>query len=455
MNAPTGRPSAAAAAPADTERPGRGGVRSVRIETLHGSLSDPSLDSMTFLNEVAQRYPDAVSFAAGRPHEDLFAVEDLHRHLRVFCDYRATQGWSPEQVRRVLFQYGRTKGIIHDLIALNLDADEGIHADPESIVVTVGCQEAMFLALRALRRDDRDAVLAVSPTYVGLTGAAQLADMPVVPVEAGSEGVSLDAIVRATHQARAEGLRPRACYLIPDFANPLGVRLGLKDRHRLLELAAELDLLILEDNPYGMFPADEDRLPTLKALDSDASVVYLGSFAKTALPGARIGYAVADQRVTDADGRDRGDLAEQMAKLKSMLTVNTSPLAQAVVGGKLIENEFRLFQATAAPRAVYRDNRQLLLDGLAERFPPGSAVTWNTPAGGFFLVLTVPFTTGDDVLEHSARHHGVLWTPMHHFYTGDQPTRQIRLSYSQVRPEEVRIGLDRLAALIAELTGGS
>ncbi|MGW3851972.1 PLP-dependent aminotransferase family protein [Streptomyces fagopyri] len=427
----------------------------LRIDTLHGSLDDPSLDSMNLLNEVAQRFPDAVSFAAGRPYEGFFEVEEVHRHLRTFCDHLSLdRGWPEEEVRRLLFQYGRTKGVINDLVARNLAVDEGIEADPEAIVVTVGCQEAMFLVLRALRTDDRDAVLAVSPTYVGLNGAAKLADLPVLPVRAGEYGVDLDDLARTVRRARAEGLRPRALYVIPDFSNPLGISLDLDTRRRLLDLASQLDLLVLEDNPYGLFPAGTARLPTLKALDTGRRVVYLGSFAKTALPGARVGYVVADQVVTDGSGRRLGLLADQLAKVKSMLTVNTSPLAQAVVAGKLLENDHSLARANARQADLYRGNLRMMSDGLARRFPAGSGVTWNTPGGGFFLVLTVPFRTDDALLEHSARQHRVIWTPMHHFYAGRRHTHQIRLSYSLLQREQITAGLDGLAALVEEQRSG-
>ncbi|WP_405833268.1 PLP-dependent aminotransferase family protein [Streptomyces sp. NBC_01176] len=431
------------------------GPATLRIESLHGSLDDPSLDSMNLLNEVAQRFPDAVSFAAGRPYEGFFDVEEVHRHLRTFCEHLSVvRGWSEEEVRRLLFQYGRTKGVIHDLVAKNLAVDEGFEPDPESVVITVGCQEAMFLVLRALRTDDRDVVLAVSPTYVGLTGAAQLADLPVLPVRAGDHGVDLEDLARTVRQARAEGLRPRACYVIPDFSNPLGVSLDLDTRRRLLDLAEELDLLLLEDNPYGLFPAGSARLPTLKALDTRRRVVYFGSFAKSALPGARVGYVVADQLVTDDTGRRLGLLADQLAKVKSMLTVNTSPLAQAVVAGKLLESDYSLARANTRQAELYRSNLQLMLRGLAERFPPGSGVTWNTPGGGFFLVLTVPYRTDDALLEHSARQHRVIWTPMHHFYAGRRHTHQIRLSFSLLQPQQIRAGLDGLAALVREQRSG-
>jgi (S)-3,5-dihydroxyphenylglycine transaminase len=412
---------------------------------------------MNLLNEISQRYPAAVSFAAGRPHEDLFEVDDVHHYLRTFCDHlRADRGWSEREVARSLFQYGRTKGIIHELVANNLAQDEGIHVDPEAVVVTVGCQEAMFLVLRALCADPRDVVLAVSPTYVGLSGAAQLLDVPVLPVRTGVAGVDLEDLAAAVRRARTSGLRPRAFYVIPDFSNPLGTSMDLTARRGLLDLAEEHDLLLLEDNPYGLFSAGSDRLPTLKALDGRQRVVYLGSFAKTALPGARVGYAVADQRVTDAAGEDLGFFADQLSKVKSMLTVNTPPLAQAVVGGKLLKHGGSLIAANVREAAIYRRNLRLLLDGLARRFPgpqQGPEVTWNVPGGGFFLVLTVPFRTDDALLEHSASHHQVLWTPLHHFYDGKEPTRQLRLSFSLLNPEQIELGLDRLADLIHEQCG--
>ncbi len=146
-------------------------------------------------------------------------------------------------------------------------------------------------------------ILAVSPSYVGLSGAARLVDMPVLEVAGGPNGVDLHSLEQVVREARARGLRPRACYLVADFANPSGISLDPEARHALLDLAERLDLLLLEDNPYGYFDADGVRLPTMKSLDTRGRVVYLGSFAKTGLPGARIGYAVADQRVLGADGR--------------------------------------------------------------------------------------------------------------------------------------------------------
>ncbi|MFY1682384.1 PLP-dependent aminotransferase family protein [Micromonospora sp. WMMD730] len=421
------------------------------LATLHPAVDDPALNSMNFLNEVSQHWPDAVSLAAGRPYEEFFDDDAPGRWLDRFRRHLADDlGQTPEQVRRTLFQYGRTKGIIHHLIARNLAVDEDVHVDDEAVVVTVGCQEAMLLVLRALRAGPADVLLAVAPTYVGLTGAARLVDLPVRPVAGGPAGVDLADLRAQAHRARDEGLRPRACYVMPDFANPSGTSIGLADRQRLLDLAAEEDLLLIEDNPYGLFPAgDVDRVPTLKALDTRRRVVYLGSFAKTVLPGARIGYVVADQRVGGVDGAV-GLFADQLAKIKSMVSVNTSPLAQAVIGGALLEHGCSLVAANRRERAAYTRNRDHLLAGLRRRFPAGSPVRWNTPAGGFFVVVTVPFPVDDALLRRSAERYGVLWTPMAHFYDDGRPVEALRLSVSAVTPAQIDLGLDRLAALITD-----
>ncbi len=419
------------------------------VSALHGSLADPALESMNFLNEIAGRYPDAISFASGRPCEQFFDVTLIHEYLDAYCEYLTTErGFSTARLNQALFQYGRTNGMIGELVARYLAADEGITADQAAIVVTVGFQEGMFAVLRALRADDRDVLLAVSPSYVGLTGAARLADLPVWPVSGGADGVDLADLVAQVHRVRHAGLRVRACYLMPDFANPSGTSMTVATRKRLLEVASAEGILLIEDNPYGTFHSGE-HLPTLKALDTTRQVIYLGSFAKVGFPGARVGFAVADQRVADGNGGIIL-LADYLGRIKSMITVNTPAIAQAVIGGKLLLSDFSLARANERETAHYLANMRRLLDGLARRFPDGSGVTWNTPTGGFFAVVTLPFPADDELAEYSARVHGVLWTPMSHFYAGTGGSHQARLACSQLTPGQLDEGLDRFAALVAD-----
>ncbi|MGW7344421.1 aminotransferase-like domain-containing protein [Streptomyces sp. NPDC054854] len=435
--------------------PSRAGFR-LDTSSLHASVTDAALTSMTLLNDIAGRYPQAVSFAAGRPYEGFYDTGSLPRQLRAFEEYLERDvGLGPEEIRRTLFQYGRTKGFIHELIARHLKLDEALTVDPESIVVTTGAQEAMVLVLRALGRDHKDVVLAAVPAYVGFLGATRLVDVDVRAVREGPGGIDLDDLAEQIRRARQQGLRPRACYVVPDFANPSGASMSLEDRRRLVDLAEREDILLLEDNPYSFFHAGAPRLPTLKALDRARRVVYFGSFSKTAYAGARIGYVIADQPVTE-DGSGAMLFADQLARLKSMLTLNTSTVAQAAIGGFLVENGCSLERATRSVAAVYRRNLRAVLDGLEERFgsrsgfQPDGAVSWNTPSGGMFVVVTLPFVADDMMLERSGGAFGVLWTPMHHFYGGKAGFHQIRLSFSVLSPERVAEGLDRLAAFVAD-----
>jgi (S)-3,5-dihydroxyphenylglycine transaminase len=411
-------------------------------------LSDPLLDTMYFLNEIIDKYPAAISFAAGRPYDEPFDAATIARYLELYQRHLWDKGLSERQAGSVLFQYGRTKGQIHDLIAATVLADEGIEVDPAAVLVTVGAQEGMLLVLRALVRDPADVLLAGSPCYVGITGAARLLDIPVEPVPETEAGVDPDGVRAAVRRVRAAGRRPRVLYLVPDFANPSGVRLPLATREELLRVAADEDLLLLEDNPYGLFTRTDDDLPTLKRLDHDHRVVYLGSFAKTCFPGARVGYVLADQPVVAPDGRT-SLLADELAKLKSMATVNTSPVAQAVIGGMLLDCGCRLRDYNRERIERYRERLRLLAGALDRQLGDLPGVRWRLPDGGFFLVMTVPFAADDQALERSAGDHGVLWTPMSYFYADSGGEHELRLSYSYLDVGLIDEGVRRLRSFIS------
>ncbi|MEV6648023.1 PLP-dependent aminotransferase family protein [Amycolatopsis sp. NPDC051371] len=419
-------------------------------ESLHVSVWDPVATSMNFLNEVAGRFPDAISLAAGRPYNGFHDPADLPRYLSVFQDHLAGAGLSPQRVSSLLMQYGRTNGVLGELIARLLDNDEHILVPPEAIAVTSGCQEAMVIALRGLCARPGDVVLAVEPCYVGLTGAARLLGIDVVPVPEGAGGVDAAVVAATARAVRAEGRQPKALYVVPNFSNPSGVSLPVATRHLLLDVAEAEDLLVLEDDPYGLFGLTDEPRPSLKALDRRSRVIYLGSFAKSCFPGARVGFLVADQRVVDHSGRQTL-LADELSAIKSMLTVNTSPVAQAVIGGLLVESGCSLRAANQAKIGFYRQNLRTLLTALADAFPEGSGpdVRWTVPSGGFFVVLEVPVAADEKLLELSAERYGVLWTPMSFFYT-DGGTNALRLSCSAVEPGRIGEGVTRLARLLAD-----
>lgn len=418
-------------------------------EALHTSVTDPVAASMNFLNEVAGRFPAAISLAAGRPFDEFYTVEDVERYLSVYLGHLRAQGMAESHIREAILQYGRTNGQLGALIARMLEIDENIRVPAESIMVTSGCQEAMIIALRGLCANPEDVVLAAEPCYVGFTGAARVLGIPVVPVPETAQGLRPETVAEVAQQVRASGRRPRAVYVVSNFANPSGVSLSAQVRQGLIDMAAEQDLLILEDDPYGLFGLDDSQSPTLKSLDVDRRVIYLGSFAKSVFPGARVGFLVADQTVVSAAGQ-RSLLADELSTIKSMVTVNTSPIAQAVIGGVLASCDCRLREANREKIAFYRRNLRTLLTALGRHFSD-SAITWNSPHGGFFVVLDVPIRADEKLLEVSARDYGVLWTPMSFFYLNGGGSHAIRLSCSALATDQIDEGVRRLAALIADV----
>jgi (S)-3,5-dihydroxyphenylglycine transaminase len=427
----------------------------LHLADLHASLGDPLLDTMNFLNEVAGRHPEAVSFAPGRPYDGFFETEQIFDYLRGYLDHLAARGATPQQLRSALFQYGPTSGQIREHIADWLRKDEGVEVSPESIVVTVGCQEAMVLAVRALISGPDDSLLVSSPCYVGITGVARLLDVRVVPVPEREDGLHPEDVEAAVLAERALGRRPRAFYVVPDHANPSGNTMSLAARHELLDVVGRLGVIVLEDSPYRLVSPGE-QLPLLKALDRDRRVVHLGSFSKTLFPGARVGFVVADQAVAGAEGG--GLLADELAKIKSMVTVNTPGLSQAAVAGMLLACGGRTSELNKDAVRHYAEAMAATLGRLEQCLPPARraelGVSWNRPSGGFFLTLHVPFLADEDALARSANKHGVIWTPMSYFHPEGGGERTIRLSVSYLSLDEIDEGVARLARFIEDEARG-
>jgi len=224
---------------------------------------------------------------------------------------------------------------------------------------------------------------------------------------------------------------------------------GAMDRE-LLDLAAHHGILIVEDSPYRMV-SPGPHLPALKSLDRHRRVIHLGSFAKTAFPGARVGFAVADQPVTDAAGHT-GLLADELAKIKSMVTVNTPALSQAVIAGMLLACDGRISELNTQQAAYYARAMRSTLRQLDLRFPSPKrgalGVRWNEPDGGFFLTIRVPFHADNAALARSAEDFGVIWTPMSYFYPQGGGECSLRLSVSYLSEEDIANGIARLASFI-------
>lgn len=427
---------------------------SLALCALHRSLADPLIGGMNFLNEVMSDYPSAISFAPGAPNASLLEDFDVNESIARFLDYKKASSSPAGAAERLLREYGPSRGIINDLIAEALSNDDVTQVDPRDIVVTAGAQEAMLLTLRALFRDAGQVLVVSDPCYVGIVGAARLLGIEVVPVNEGPGGLDLDQLSAEIRSAKRAGKTVRAVYVAPDFANPSGAQMSLARRRELLEMAGEHDFYVLEDSAYAFTHDEGGALPTLKTLDTGKRVVLIGTFSKIALPGIRVGYAVADQSVEASDS-ERAPLANSMATIKSMVTVNTSPICQAIAGGLLLGSGVSLRRLGREKSIFYRTNLKYLLDRLEYHCGNLSCsetpISWNKPAGGFFVRIKLPVAADWALLRGCAVEFGVLWTPMRQFFLTNAGDYEMRLSCSYLDHSSIDRGVKSLARFLSTL----
>lgn len=422
---------------------------------LHASLNDPSMHAINFLNEIIGKFPEAISFGPGAPNPEQLRHIDIQKYIERYVQYLCDErGLSLEKAQHLLFQYGPASGIINELIATALEQDQGIRVPADGLVITVGAQEAMLIVLRALFRTSTDRLAIIEPSFVGILGAARLLDIDVIGIRESDQGINLEEIETAFCLAREQERPIRALYVAPDYANPSGTFLTLATRQKLLKLAKQYDVFLLEDNTYGFTAAPENVIPSLKALDETGHVILLGTFAKIGLPGARIGYVVADQLMQN-QGVSSHRLANDLATIKSMTTVNTSPICQAIIGGMLLENSGSIAKLERKKAQLYRDNLECLLKSLERHLPIEKAqalgIKWNRPTGGFFVRVRLPIIANMALLESCAENFSVLWTPMSSFYLNQCDNNEIRLSCSYLNSIQIEEGVKRLTAFFESI----
>lgn len=407
-------------------------------------LNDDKLNVMNFLNEVAMDFPDAISFASGRPQESFFDLNDWPEHFNLFKRYLSDKdNLDSGSVNNILGQYGRTAGCINSLVAEQLINDETIDCSGDQLLITNGCQEAMNILLLA---GCQNKVLLVSePTYIGITGLASILGNTCISVSDEQALVSCDGIERGYRAAKALGKTVAALYLIPDFDNPSGESISIKDRLDIIELCWTLKISIFEDNPYGMFHYNSEKKPTLYRLDDKGVVYHLGSYSKTMCPTLRIGYILAP--VKDFNGRSAASIIAELTKVKSLTSVNTSQLAQAVAGGILLKNRCSLVNHVSQAKTFYQHNRNVIIEALTEAFADMSEkVSWNNPQGGFFISVKMPFIFDQRLLKICAEKYGFLCMPRAYFSLSGEPDEYIRLSFSYVTENQIRTGINALKA---------
>lgn len=427
---------------------------SILDEKLNLALLKTLLGTMNFLNEITISFPESISFSAGRPTEHFFNIKESLDKITKFVEVTAKeQNKTEDAVLAALGQYGKTNGIINNLIVKMLESDERVIVEPDDIIITTGCQEAMAICIGGLFQRERDVLLVSDPTYIGITGLASIMGIEVRPIVCNEFGLDLHALEETIHTIRKLGKTPKALYIIPSFNNPLGITMPLEMRKQLLKIAYSNEILILEDNAYNIFRYEGKNIPTLKSIDTTKSVIHLGTFSKSLFPGLRMGYLVADQIVKRFDGT-QVKLSDELSKIKSLLTVNTSPILQAIVGGYLLDANPSFASTNTEKIRFYKANRDCMLHCLEKAFPKtedwSKNVYWNRPEGGFFLTVTLPFVFDDEQLFRCAKDYKVICCPMSYFSIMPGHEKRVRLSFSYVNQIEIEKGILQFASFVRD-----
>ncbi|HTR72722.1 MAG TPA: PLP-dependent aminotransferase family protein [Solirubrobacteraceae bacterium] len=388
--------------------------------------------------------PEVISLAGGLPDTSTFAPE-LYDHLMSRV--------AAESTARAL-QYGPTEGMRVALDCIvQVMAAERTKVDRDEVIVTTGGQQVIDLVCKALI-DPGDVIVAEAPTYPGAVPTFGAYQADVVQIEMDSDGMPIDELESVLDRLASEGRRPKFIYTIPNFQNPGGVTMSLPRRRRLVEVARERELLVLEDNPYGLLRYEGEPLPTLYSLDalsggpgargggvSSDFVIYLGTFSKILAPGLRLGWAVAPRPVLE-----KLNLGKQGADLCS------SPMTQLFVAAYFAEltdeGEPVWLEYVERQKDLYRARRDAMLLALAEHFGPHAS--WTEPEGGLFVWATLD---GVDTTDLLARCRDVAFVPGRAAYVDEHSgANSMRLNFAGSPEPEIREGIERIGAAIREQT---
>ncbi|MDD2608638.1 MAG: PLP-dependent aminotransferase family protein [Giesbergeria sp.] len=375
--------------------------------------------------------PGIISFAGGFPDSAMFDVDGIHAATEraltqepgAALQYGATEGYQP--LREQLAAFMASKGVPD--------------AAPEQLIVTTGSQQALDLIGKTMINPG-DKVIVEAPTFLATIQCFRLYGADLITAPMDSDGVQTEALEQLIIEHR-----PKLIYLIPTFGNPSGATLSLARRKRVLELAAQYQTLVVEDDPYGDLYFAAAPPPSLLALSSQVPgsrdwLAHCGSLSKVLSPGLRVGWLMAPAA-----------LLANAVMCKQFSDAHTSTFAQAVAAQYLKAG--RMPTTLAQVRQVYAERAQALCDALRQQL--GDAVEFVQPQGGLFVWLRLTGAGGQEqnanALAQRAIERGVAFVPGVPFFAQNPDPATLRLSFATADVEKIREGVSRLAqALHAE-----
>lgn len=387
-----------------------------RVQTLRPS-------AIRDLMSVSSR-PDIISLAGGFPHTRDFPFDKLKEIIN-----HVIKNSGPASL-----QYGPTEGFEELKRHIkNIMAEENTKAKIENILITTGATQALDLVTKTFV-DPGDALILEAPSYSGAitTFVSYQAEIVQIPID--DDGLITDKLQTRIEEIRESGKSIKFLYTIPNFHNPAGVTMSSKRRTDLIRIANEQDLMIIEDNPYGLLRFEGKKLPTLKSMDTQNRVLYLGTLSKILSAGMRLGWVVAPTAI--------------LAKLifgKQATDLCSNSFTQYIALEYFKHGIWKEYVSSVIK--IYRERCATMQEALKEFFPEES--TWTKPKGGFFLWATVPpYLDTTEMLAESIREEKVAFIPGQGFFAEKGGVNAMRLAFSYCDSEQIYEGIKRIGKVI-------
>lgn len=363
--------------------------------------------------------PAVVNFGAATPHPEFMPGIALERSYK--------KAWQSNRRRCLSQEFAPGCVELRVQIARRL-ASIQTFTRPEDILVTNGCQESVSLALRLVTQPG-DVVAIESPTYYGLLEVIKGLGLRVLEIPTSTErGLSLEALELAVTEWPI-----KACVVIANYSNPLGVSMSNDKKRRLIAMAKQFDFSIVEDDIYGEIPAKGNRLLPIKSWDDTGRVLYCSSATKTVSAGLRVGWLVP------GEAHMAHAIHLQYISTMSVQTVGQLALADYFANGQINRHTRRMARE-------YDHSRVHMLNEVKKLFPEGSQ--FSRPSGGFVLWIELPGNIDTTELMNEALEDGICFAPGTLFSANGRFTNCLRLNSAQKWEPRINRALIRLAKLI-------
>ena len=369
--------------------------------------------------------PEIISFAGGLPDPKAFPLDKIKEIVNRLLDENGGQ----------ILQYGTTEGVteLRKAIADRMNK-KGMDITYKNVLITAGSQQALDLISRTFL-DPGDMIIVGAPTYLGGTNAfrSYSAEMEGVPLD--EDGMDPDLLAAKLHLLQMHGKHPEILYLIPSFQNPAGVTITEERRREILEVAREYDMIVIEDSPYSELRYSGEPVPSMKSMDVDDRVIYLGTFSKILAPGFRVAWCIAEH-----------DLLNKLTIVKQAADLCTNTLgqhiaAEYVTGGYLDEHVEKI-------KAIYVAKRDRMLAAMEKHFP--AEAKWTKPDGGMFIWVTLPEYIDTKDMFPRAIDNNVAYVNGAAFFADHSGKNTMRLNFTYATHEQIDIGIKRLADTIKQ-----